>query len=253
MAPSDELLQPLSEGLRSDLVLLSSYLARQQHAPSQAHPRNNNLALVSSLSCLLTIGNKKNPKALNVNAVAGRFSETVTETGTTNTLKYIVCAENGRQHAAMVNSYRRDFRKTRNVSAQKNENTERTNVVPQSVKEPFFLEEPLFSEEALESSLLEEALRSEEALLSEEVFFYEDSGSSEEGFFSEEGLHLEDSEEVWSSDDASSVEEPVFMKEHFSADTLSPNRDNGHVLLDGWNPANLKGSKINKLACYFFM
>lgn len=97
MAENHELNTPLTESLESDLLLLSSFLSRQQHSPSQSHPSNDNLSLVSCLSCLLAIGNKRNPKALNVNAVAGSFTETVTANRTINTLEYLVCTENGRQ------------------------------------------------------------------------------------------------------------------------------------------------------------
>lgn len=254
MEDVSKVVTPLSGNVRSDLVLLSSFLARQQHSPSQSHPRNNNLALVSCLSNLLTIGNDRNPKALNVNAVAGHFVETVTEAGTTDTLDYLVCAENGRQHAAMVESYAEDFRQTRNMSMQKNQkkNTKRKAVVQQSVEKHFFSDELLFSQEVFFSD--NPSSSAEGRFLLDYPVFIEESSVVDEPFFAEEPFFEDEpicAEEPFFEQEPSFEEEPSLVEdslvnEPFSADHITPDRANGNILLDGWNPADLKGSAINK-------
>lgn len=259
MEDTNDLLMPLSDDVRSELVLLSSHLARQQHSPSRSHPRNDNLALVSSLSCLLTTGNKQNPKALIVNAVAGRFMDTITSTGTTNTLDYLVCTENARQDEEMVDACQEEFNRTRDELVQKTMMTSTSSVAGRSVKDPVLLEElsedallqeAVWKKTVLDNALLEETLFSQESLFSQEPVFSEEGVFStqglssaehlfsEDGFALDDGLHLEDTSS--SEDDGSSQNEP------FSTEILTPNLHNGHILLDGWNPANLRGSVINK-------
>lgn len=112
--------QPLSENFRSDILLLSSYLARQQDSSSQAHPSNGELALFSSISCLLTTGTNLCPKAKSVNAVAGYFVKTVTDSGTCRALDYIVCTENGRQHGESVEFYRKNLESGEGMAGDRN-------------------------------------------------------------------------------------------------------------------------------------
>lgn len=112
--------QPFTDSLRSDILLLSTYLASQQQSSSKSHPSHTELALYSSLSNLLTIGNHQCPKALNVNAVAGSMINHTTEMGTTRGLRYLICTENGRQHEKAADAYRAELKNSENSAWQAN-------------------------------------------------------------------------------------------------------------------------------------
>lgn len=98
MEENNQPFTPLTDSLRSDILLLSTYLGYQQQSSSTSHPDNKELALFSYISNLLTIGNLDSPRALNVNAVTGSMTNKVTESGATRVLDFLICTENGRQH-----------------------------------------------------------------------------------------------------------------------------------------------------------
>ncbi|KAE9391313.1 hypothetical protein BT96DRAFT_945440 [Gymnopus androsaceus JB14] len=79
---------PLTNSLRSDIILLSSYLCGQQAVSSVPRPDNRDAELYNHISTLLTTGNSRSPKASNVNAVVGKTN--------INSVEFLVFAENAR-------------------------------------------------------------------------------------------------------------------------------------------------------------
>ncbi|KAE9387914.1 hypothetical protein BT96DRAFT_947996 [Gymnopus androsaceus JB14] len=98
MADSQQLPAPLTNSLRSDILLLSSYLNRKQSSPSEHHPKNTNLPLFVDISTLLAIGNSDSLGSANVNAVVG---QTTTSTHGP-ALELLVCVENARQDETLA-------------------------------------------------------------------------------------------------------------------------------------------------------
>ncbi|KAE9389201.1 hypothetical protein BT96DRAFT_947034 [Gymnopus androsaceus JB14] len=79
---------PLTDSLRLDIILLSSYLCGQQAVSSVPCPDERDAELYNHVSTLLTTGNSRNPKASNVNAVVGKTN--------INSVEFLVFAENAR-------------------------------------------------------------------------------------------------------------------------------------------------------------
>lgn len=87
MAGSPQL--PLTDSLRSDILLLSSYLSGQKNSLIKSSSVDDNLALSVDISTLLSIGDRnRGQQALNVNTIMKKH--------TSITMEFLVCAENGR-------------------------------------------------------------------------------------------------------------------------------------------------------------
>lgn len=84
---------PSVSDLRMDILILSSFLDSKQSFPSTLHPVDQTLALYSNISTLLAIGNSRNPRAQNVNAVMG----TINLEADAADMEFLVCAENARK------------------------------------------------------------------------------------------------------------------------------------------------------------
>lgn len=80
--------------LRTDILLLSTYLDGRQQASSKSHPKDHTLDLFVDISTLLAVGNKHNPRAENVNAVMGTLRVNVDSP----TVEVLVCTENNSQN-----------------------------------------------------------------------------------------------------------------------------------------------------------
>ena len=102
MADSQQSPAPLTDSLRSDVLLLSSYLSGKQSSPSEPHSANDTLSLFLHISTLLAIGNEKNLRAQNVNAVIGK----TTQTDVGVVMEFLVCAENAKQNITEVTNAR---------------------------------------------------------------------------------------------------------------------------------------------------
>ncbi|KAE9395465.1 hypothetical protein BT96DRAFT_997591 [Gymnopus androsaceus JB14] len=102
MADFQQSSEPLTDSLRLDILLLSSYLSGMQNSPSEHHPKNTNLQLFVDISMLLAIGNSDNFGAKNVNAVIGQ----TTTSSEGPALELLVCIENARQDVALVQGLR---------------------------------------------------------------------------------------------------------------------------------------------------
>lgn len=74
--------EPFTDSFRSDVILLSSYLARRQSSSSES----DDLALFDDISTLLAIGSSEHD---DVNAVVGK--------AVPNALEFLVCIENVKQ------------------------------------------------------------------------------------------------------------------------------------------------------------
>ncbi|KAE9387820.1 hypothetical protein BT96DRAFT_1004787 [Gymnopus androsaceus JB14] len=79
---------PLTDSLRLDIILLSSYLCGQQAVSSVPCPDDRDAELYNHVSTLLTTGNSRNTKASNVNVVVGKTN--------INSVEFLVFAENAR-------------------------------------------------------------------------------------------------------------------------------------------------------------
>lgn len=93
MAAALQSIEPSADTLRSEILLLSTYLDGQQDSPSTSHPNDQSLELFINISNLLAIGNGRNPRAQNVNAVMG----SINMDSDTTALEFLICAENARQ------------------------------------------------------------------------------------------------------------------------------------------------------------
>ncbi|KAE9394508.1 hypothetical protein BT96DRAFT_998416 [Gymnopus androsaceus JB14] len=102
MADPQQSLAPLTDSLRSDVLLLSSYLDGKQSFPSEAHSKDATLSLYLRILTLLIVGNKSNLRAENVNAVIGET--------TPNAVQFLVCAENAKQHKDEARAVRQHIR-----------------------------------------------------------------------------------------------------------------------------------------------
>ncbi|KAE9384557.1 hypothetical protein BT96DRAFT_1007955 [Gymnopus androsaceus JB14] len=89
---------PLTGSLRSDVLLLSTYLSGKQCIPSERHRKDATMSLYLHISTLLAIGNASNRQAENVNAIIGETSQTA--------VQFLVCAENAGQHAGKAKDIR---------------------------------------------------------------------------------------------------------------------------------------------------
>lgn len=78
MSPDRPLCAPLTDSLRSDIVLLTSYLSGQQ-CLGKAPPMNEHLALSMHISTLLAIGNNHGQHTQNGTAVLGNHTTMGTE------------------------------------------------------------------------------------------------------------------------------------------------------------------------------
>ena len=107
MADSQPLAAPLTDSLRSDIVLFSALLSGKQSDSSESHPKDANLPLFVNISTLLAIGNAYSPQAQNVNAVLGK----ITQTGVGEiAMEFLVCAENAKQEETQVKALREQLR-----------------------------------------------------------------------------------------------------------------------------------------------
>ena len=102
MADPQQSPAPLTDSLRSDILLISSYLDGKQSNPSEPHSKDDTLSLYLHISTLLAIGNASNCRAENVNAVIG---ETTPEA-----VEFLVCAENAKQHTDKVKDIKQRLR-----------------------------------------------------------------------------------------------------------------------------------------------
>lgn len=84
----------ITNDLRAEIVLLSTYLSGLQILPSESHPKDPAWPLFADLSSVLTIGNSRSRQAKNVNAVMGTASST--------SVDFLVCVENCRQNPDLV-------------------------------------------------------------------------------------------------------------------------------------------------------
>lgn len=85
---------PLTDSLRSDVLLLSTYLSGQQTSSFKPHSIHDNLNLFVDISTLLAIGNNLNHPAQS--AVMGK--------ATPNTIEFLVCAVDGKDSATKNSS-----------------------------------------------------------------------------------------------------------------------------------------------------
>ena len=107
MADSQPLAAPLTDSLRSDIVLFSALLSGKQSDSSESHLKDANLPLFVNISTLLAIGNAYSPQAQNVNAVLGK----ITQTGVGEiAMEFLVCAENAKQEETQVKALREQLR-----------------------------------------------------------------------------------------------------------------------------------------------
>jgi len=102
MADPQQSPAPLTDSLRSDILLISSYLDGKQSNPSEPHSKDDTLSLYLHISTLLAIGNESHRRAENVNAVIG---ETTAEA-----VEFLVCAENAKQHTDKVKDIKQRLR-----------------------------------------------------------------------------------------------------------------------------------------------
>ncbi|KAE9388855.1 hypothetical protein BT96DRAFT_947297 [Gymnopus androsaceus JB14] len=98
MADSQQSPAPLTDSLRSDVLLLSTQLSGKQSTSSESHPTDTELRFLLTSPPFLLLVHSHSPDAKNVNAVLGK----ITLTGTELAMEFLVCAENAKQDDTQV-------------------------------------------------------------------------------------------------------------------------------------------------------